>query len=179
MKNTEKINNSVSLYSKGTLNPYTAMLWHSTLICNKVHHSHKRNQTRATGKGFKIHQYLEKSQTNHLKTCHVSMNVIENELSQHMQIFPALLQEPFDQMCSWWQHPKIDFFISRHSLYLNGCSRIVLVGSEPVCLPPVSLLGQVVGKITSLNCKVILIALSCPKISLFWTLGMFSSHIPL
>ena len=41
------------------------------------------------------------------------LNVIENELSQHVLIFPALLQEPFDQICSWWHHPKIDFFINR------------------------------------------------------------------
>ena len=37
-QNTEKINNSVSLYCQETLDPYTTMLWHSTLTtlaCNK------------------------------------------------------------------------------------------------------------------------------------------------
>ena len=54
---------------------------------------------------------LLQSQTNHLKTCHImcQLNVIENELSQYMQIFPALLQESFDQICSWCHHPKLDF----------------------------------------------------------------------
>ena len=36
--------------------------------------------------------------------------VTENELSQHRQIFQSLLQEPFDQICNWWHHPKIDLF---------------------------------------------------------------------
>ena len=47
-----------------------------------------------------------------LKTCHImcQLNVIEIELSNHVQIFPALLQQQFDQICSWWHHLKIDFF---------------------------------------------------------------------
>ena len=42
------------------------------------------------------------------------LNVTENELSQHTQIFQSLLQEPLDQICNWWHHPKINLVATRY-----------------------------------------------------------------
>ena len=121
---------------------------------------------------------LLQSQTTHLKAWHImcQLNVIENEPSQH-RFFRHSSR-------SWWYHPKTDFFISRNKLaqfvsqwMLSGCLRRVRT-----CIPSPSVpydLGKVVSKIMRQNCKIILIALSWPKMPLFWNLVMFSCHIPL
>ena len=66
---------------------------------------------------------LLQAQTDHLKAWHVmcQLNVIENELSRHMQIFQSILQEPFDQICSWWHGPRIDLFATRYNKPAHIC----------------------------------------------------------
>ena len=58
---------------------------------------------------------LLQAQTDHLKAWYVmcQLNVIENELSRHWKIFQSLLQEPFNQICNWCYHLRIDLFATR------------------------------------------------------------------
>ena len=125
------------------------------------------------------------------------LNMIADKLSRHNQVIQtewSLHQEVFNLLCQWWHSPEMDLFATR---YNNKLPKFVSPVPDPqawavdalsfswedldlYAFPPIPLLGNVVNKILSHDCKrIILITPGWPNMPWFWDLVELSVQVPL
>ena len=125
------------------------------------------------------------------------LNVIADKLSRHNQVIQtewSLHQEVFNLLSQRWHTPDVDLFATR---YNNKLPKFVSPVPDPqawamdalsfswedldlYAFSPIPLLGNVVNKLLSHDCKrLILIAPCWPNMPWFWDLVELSVQIPL
>ena len=134
-----------------------------------------------------------------LKARHIPgrLNVIADKLSRQGQVIQtewSLHQEIFDILCRTWHYPQVDMFATRYNCKLvqfvspipdpKAWSVDALTmsweGLDMYLLPPVSLMGKVVSKLSDhWYHRAILIAPGWPNMPWFWDLVELSAMVPL
>ena len=116
-----------------------------------------------------------------------------SRLGQTVQTEWSLHPEVFQAICSRWQQPQVDLFVTRfNNNYISllpvpdpqawavDALSLPWEDLDPYAFPPVAILGKVVGKLQDHPCnRLILIAPGWSNMPWFWDLVTMSSQIPL
>ena len=125
-----------------------------------------------------------------------NLNVLADSLSRKDKVIQtewALNHRVFNQICHCWHQPMVDLFATKlnHKLPMyvspvpdsraweTDALNISWEGLDAYVFCPVALIPQVIQKMTTYRCRIIMIAPGWPGMSWFWDLVDLSTRLPL
>ena len=125
-----------------------------------------------------------------------NLNVLADSLSKKDKVIQtewALNHRVFNQICHCWHQPMVDLFATKlnHKLPMyvspvpdgraweTDALNISWEGLDAYVFCPVALIPQVIQKLTTYRCRIIMIAPGWPGMSWFWDLVDLSTRLPL